>query len=175
MPLLNRFWSGFSSSQWTGFVPVSTVRAILATVAAAGLVFQLWHVVEPAMPARQAMPGVELLHLLASGIFLTALACLHFCIGGRWIRAALYLQGIHLAEHVMLVASCFGFGKPLGLSTLFSYTDEIGVPFAVEYRVAWHIAMNLLPMLLAAIALADCWRHHAGSTGATTPLPNRPK
>jgi hypothetical protein len=166
MPLLNRLWRGFSSHRSTGFGQALTLRAGLATAAAAGLVFQVWHVVEPAMPTRQAMPGVELLYLVASGIFLTALACLYFCVLGRWIRTALYLQSFHLGEHFLLIASGSGFGKPLGLSTLFGYADEIGgLPFAVGYRVAWHIAMNLLPMVLAVIGLADYWRHHAGSVG----------
>ncbi|MEQ1883189.1 MAG: DUF6008 family protein, partial [Burkholderiales bacterium] len=85
-----------------------------------GLVSQLGILVAPsAEPARQMMLGMEVLHLIGNGIFLTALVCLYLCLPSKWVRWALYIEGFHLYEHIMLTATAFFIGKPIGLSTLF--------------------------------------------------------
>jgi hypothetical protein len=111
----------------------------------------------PDVPAkRQMMMGMEILHLIGNGIFLTSLGCLYYCKRSRWIRWALYVEGFHLYEHLMLTLSAYFVGKPIGLSTLFGGSSVIGsTEFAVGYRVTWHFAMNLLPMPFAMIGLME--------------------
>lgn len=111
----------------------------------------------PDAPAkRQMMMGMEILHLIGNGIFLTSLGCLYYCKHSRWIRWALYIEGFHLYEHLMLTLSAYFVGKPIGLSTLFGGSSVIGsTEFAVGYRVTWHFAMNLLPMPFAMIGLME--------------------
>src|SRR4051794_5412268 len=36
--------------------------------------------------ARRAMLGMEVLHLIGNGIFLTALVCLYVCLPSKWVR-----------------------------------------------------------------------------------------
>lgn len=103
---------------------------------------------------RRMMMGMEVLHLAGNGIFLTSLFCLYYCVRSRWIHWALYIEGFHLYEHLMLTLTAYFIGKPIGLSTLFGGSDIIGSrEFAVGYRVTWHFAMNLLPMPFAMIGL----------------------
>lgn len=112
-----------------------------------------------AMPARQMMLGMEVLHLIGNGIFLTSLGCLYYCVRSRWIRWALYIETFHLYEHLTLTLTAYFVGKPIGLSTLFGGASVIGSPeFAVGYRVTWHFAMNLLPMPFAMIGLMEHMR-----------------
>ena len=68
---------------------------------------------------RQMMMGMEILHLIGNSIFLASLGCLYYCIRSRWNRWALYVEGFHLYEHLMLTATAYFLGKPVGLSTLF--------------------------------------------------------
>ncbi len=104
--------------------------------------------------ARQMMMGMEILHLIGNSIFLVSLGCLYYCIRSRWIRWALFIEGFHLYEHLMLTATAYFLGKPVGLSTLFGGSTVIGPQeFAVGYRVSWHFAMNLLPMPFAMIGV----------------------
>ncbi len=108
---------------------------------------------------RQMMLGMEILHLIGNGIFLTSLGCLYYCIRAKWIRWALYIEGFHLYEHLMLSLSAYFVGKPIGLSTLFGGSDVLGDrEFAVGYRVTWHFAMNLLPMPFAMVGLMEHMR-----------------
>jgi hypothetical protein len=111
---------------------------------------------------RQMMMGMEVLHLIGNSIFLASLGCLYYCVRSKWIRWALYIEGFHLYEHLMLTVSAYFIGKPIGLSTLFGGAGMIGSrEFAVGYRVSWHFAMNLLPMPLAMIGLME---HMRGKT-----------
>lgn len=108
--------------------------------------------------ARQTMLGMEVLHLVGNSVFLTSLGCLYYCIRSRWVYWAIYIEGFHLYEHIMLTATAYLIGKPIGLSTLFGGTGVIGSrEFAVGFRVIWHFAMNLLPMPLAMIGLMEFW------------------
>ncbi len=110
-------------------------------------------------PQRQMMLGMEILHLAGNGIFLSGLVCLFRCVPSKWIRWAIYLEGFHLYEHLMLTASAYFVGKPIGLSTLFGGSSVIGSrEFAVGYRVSWHFLMNLLPMPFAMIGLMEYLR-----------------
>lgn len=112
--------------------------------------------------ARRMMLGMEVLHLVGNSIFLTSLACLYYCMRSKWIRWAFYIETFHLYEHIMLTASAYFIGKPIGLSTLFGGTTVIGDrEFAVGFRVTWHFAMNLLPMPFAMIGLM---RHASAGT-----------
>jgi hypothetical protein len=111
---------------------------------------------------RQMMMGMEILHLIGNGIFLTSLVCLYYCVPSKWIRWAIAIETFHLYEHVMLTASSYFVGKPIGLSTLFGGSSLIGSrEFAVGYRVSWHFAMNLLPMPLAMFGLMQYMRRKA--------------
>jgi hypothetical protein len=117
---------------------------------------------------RRMMMGMEVLHLIGNSIFLVSLGCLYFCVRSKWIRWALYIEGFHLYEHLMLTLTAFFVGKPIGLSTLFGGSGIIGSrEFAVGYRVTWHFAMNLLPMPFAMIGLMEHVRREAAS-GSTT-------
>lgn len=103
---------------------------------------------------RQMMLGMEVLHLIGNSIFLSSLICLYYCAPTRWTRWAIYIETFHLYEHIMLTASAYFVGKPIGLSTLFGGTFTFGNPeFAVGFRVTWHFLMNLLPMPFAMIGL----------------------
>lgn len=105
--------------------------------------------------ARRMMLGMEVLHLLGNGIFLVGLAALYYCVRSKWVRWALYIETFHLYEHIMLTATAYFVGKPIGMSTLFGAVNVIGDrEFAVGVRVTWHFAMNLLPMPFAMIGLA---------------------
>jgi len=110
-------------------------------------------------PQRQMMLGMEVLHLIGNSIFLTSLFCLYYCVRSKWIRWAIYIEGFHLYEHLMLTATAYFVGKPIGLSTLFGGSGLIGSrEFAVGYRVSWHFLMNLLPMPFAMIGLTEHMR-----------------
>jgi hypothetical protein len=113
---------------------------------------------------RQMMMGMEVLHLLGNSIFLISLGCLFYCVRSRWIRWALYIEGFHLYEHLMLTMTAYFLGKPIGLSTMFGGSDIIGSrEFAVGYRVTWHFAMNLLPMPFAMTGLIEQTRRKASA------------
>ncbi|MBZ9803447.1 DUF6008 family protein [Mesorhizobium sp. ES1-6] len=119
------------------------------------LVDKVGLIVAPAAdPARRTMLGMEVLHLIGNGIFLTGLVCLYVCLPSKWVRWALYIETFHLYEHIMLTTSAFFVGKPIGMSTLFGAAGVIGSrDFAVGFRVTWHFAMNLLPMPFAMIGI----------------------
>ena len=109
---------------------------------------------------RGMMLGMELLHLIGNGVFLTSLACLYYCIRSKWVRWAFYIETFHLCEHVMLTTTAYFIGKPIGMSTLFGGASVIGDrEFAVGCRVTWHFAMNLLPMPFAMFGIIENRRH----------------
>jgi hypothetical protein len=117
--------------------------------------------------SRQMMMGMEILHLIGNSIFLISLVCLYYCVRSKWIRWALYIEGFHLYEHLMLTLTAYFVGKPIGLSTLFGGSSVIGSrEFAVGYRVTWHFAMNLLPMPFAMIGLMQHMRRNGEPTRA---------
>jgi hypothetical protein len=108
---------------------------------------------------RRMMLGMEVLHLVGNGIFLVGLACLYYCVPSKWVRWALFIEAFHLYEHIMLTATAFFIGKPIGMSTLFGGVSVIGGrEFAVGFRVTWHFAMNLLPLPFAMKGILERWR-----------------
>ena len=101
--------------------------------------------------------GMELLHLGGNSIFLATLASLVMLMRpNRHMRNAFYVEGFHLTEHIMLVASVALVGKPMGWSTLFGYAPDLlgSANAAVGYRVGWHFFLNLIPTILMMVALA---------------------
>jgi hypothetical protein len=76
--------------------------------------------------SRQMMLGMEVLHLIGNGIFLTSLGCLYYCVRSSWIRWALYIETFHLYEHLMLTLTAYFVGKPIGLSTFFGGAGIVG-------------------------------------------------
>lgn len=119
---------------------------------------------------RQMMMGMEILHLIGNCIFLVSLACLYYCKKSKWIRWAIYIEGFHFYEHLMLTATAYFVGKPIGLSTLFGGSSVMGsTEFAVGYRVTWHFAMNLLPMPFAMIGLLEPAAADSAQPCATQP------
>lgn len=131
---------------------------------AAELVRQIGVLLFPLAEApRRMMLGMEVLHLIGNSIFLVGLAALYYCLPSRWVRWALYIEGFHLYEHIMLTTTAFFVGKPIGLSTLFGAASVIGDrEFAVGVRVSWHFVMNLLPMPFAMVAIMEHWRSAGG-------------
>jgi hypothetical protein len=109
---------------------------------------------------RRWMLGMEVLHLIANGIFLTTLGLLYCVTGNKWVRWGLYVEAFHLYEHIMLTATAFFVGKPIGLSTLFGGVGLGSKDFAVGVRVTWHFFMNLLPMPFAMIGLMEYLDEH---------------
>jgi hypothetical protein len=109
--------------------------------------------------ARRMMLGMEVLHLIGNSIFLVSLMSLFYCVRSKWARWAIYIEAFHLYEHVILTATAYFVGKPIGMSTLFGAANVIGErEFAAGCRVTWHFAMNLLPMPLAMLGLMEYWR-----------------
>lgn len=116
-------------------------------------------VASTAPPPRQMMLGMEVLHLIGNSIFLTGLLSLYFVIPSKWVRWAIYIETFHLYEHILLTATAFFVGKPIGMSTLFGATSLIDSrEFAVGVRVSWHFAMNLLPMPFAMMGILEVYR-----------------
>lgn len=99
--------------------------------------------------------GMEWLHLIGNGIFLTGLL-----LAARlpepyrnpqmlkWLRLATIVQVAHFAEHVLLTTSMVFLGKAVGVSTLFGAMTA-GTPAATGYRVFFHLIINLVATTLA--------------------------
>lgn len=116
---------------------------------------------------RRMMLGMEVLHLVGNSIFLAALGSLYYCTRSRWVRWAIYIEGFHLYEHVLLTSTALFVGKPIGMSTLFGGVNLIGEKeVAVGVRVSWHFVMNLLPMPFAMTGLME-YRRQARALAAT--------
>ncbi|HEX3860334.1 MAG TPA: DUF6008 family protein [Stellaceae bacterium] len=104
--------------------------------------------------SRQMMLGMELLHLAGNTIFLVTIAGVNYLMPSKWARYAFYIEGGHLCEHLALCLTAYYVGKPIALSTLFGQAPYyFGKNGAVGYRVAWHFAMNLLPMPFVMIGM----------------------
>ena len=104
--------------------------------------------------ARQMMLGMEVLHLIGNSIFLVTIAGVNYLMPSKWARWAFYIEGGHLCEHLALTLTAIYVGKPIGISTLFGQSAYyFGKNGAVGYRVAWHFAMNLLPMPFVMIGM----------------------
>ena len=104
--------------------------------------------------ARQLMLGMEFLHLFGNFLFLSTIAGVFYFMPSKWARYGFYIEGGHLCEHLALCLTAFWLGKPIGVSTLFGQSVYwLGHEGAVGYRVAWHFAMNLVPMPLVMVGM----------------------
>jgi hypothetical protein len=107
-----------------------------------------------ALPVRDALAvagevplGNELLHLAGNLVFLGGLMALAIYWNRRGgeasphLRTALWVQGIHMGEHVVLTASTIILGKAVGLST---FLGLISGPAMTSFRVWFHFLINLV-------------------------------
>ncbi len=114
----------------------------------------------------RAATGNELLHLVGNLLFLSGLLALA-SVAGRTrrtsdrfngpLRWGLAIQGLHVAEHVALVATWFAAGQAHGVSTLFGALTP-GTPTADALRVWFHFAVNLAATVAAVTAVLRLWR-----------------
>lgn len=127
-----------------------------ATVGADGL--GLWSADLPGA-GTPMMRGMELLHLVGNLLFLGGLIALgqvakrarpQMRLPGLGI--ATVAQSVHVAEHVLLSATLFGFGEAYGISTLFGYGN--GAAWGGTVRVWFHFLINLAGTAPAAVAFA---------------------
>lgn len=110
----------------------------------------------------RAGSGSELLHLVGNGLFLAGLVALQAAARQRDmsparlrnLRLAVVVQGVHVAEHVVLTATWFATGEALGVSTGFGLF-EAGTTLGGAVRVWFHFAINLVATLYALRALRD--------------------
>ena len=161
---------------------------MLAAVAAAGLAFQVVHLLEHLLQAGywfahptqspwltpwatagrdllagpvggHAGGGNELLHLAGNLVFLAALVAAvpvarHR--GGRqthtWLRRAVLLQAVHVAEHVVLTWTSLAWGQARGVTTL-GWLLQPGTVEADAFRVWLHLAINAAATACALLAL----------------------
>ncbi len=123
----------------------------------------------------QVSTGNELLHLVGNGIFFAALVAMVFVcrthqrptVRYPHLSKSLTAQGIHLAEHVLLTATVFAFGQPLGASTVFGLASGA---WGSSYRVWFHFLLNFAATYYAAMALAEMHEDDLVIPGAR-PLP----
>jgi hypothetical protein len=108
---------------------------------------------------RRMMLGMEVLHLMGNSIFLIGLVALYYVVPHRLVKWACFIETFHLYEHLMLTVSAVFIGKPVGMSTLFGAAFAFDKEAMVGIRVTWHFLMNLLPMPLAMMAIAERRRH----------------
>lgn len=107
--------------------------------------------------------GNELLHLLGNLIFLVglfALVALVWRMGQSvgevpFLKPALWLQGIHVIEHVLLTGTYLAVGKAIGFTTLFGLAAG---PFGSGLRVWAHFLLNLVGTYFAVRAVLDMGR-----------------
>lgn len=121
-----------------------------------------------------AAGGNELLHLLGNLIFLGGLVALAVwrtrtarAGGGRTLRWAFGTQGLHVAEHMLLVATWALAGQATGVTTLFGAL-EAGTAPAHSVRVLSHFALNAVATWAAVVAAVQ-----SGLLGALRPAPIR--
>lgn len=97
-----------------------------------------------------ASGGNELLHLGGNVVFFAGLAALAVLAGRQGVagqldalRPAMYLQGGHVAEHLLLTATSLLTGRAVGMSTLFGVLAP-PAPAATASRVLVHFVVNLV-------------------------------
>lgn len=102
--------------------------------------------------------GNELLHLVGNLIFLAGLIALVILVWrvGRsigevpFLKPALWLEGIHVIEHVLLTGTYLAGGKAIGFTTLFGLASG---PFGSGLRVWAHFLLNLVGTYFAVRAM----------------------
>lgn len=119
--------------------------------------------------------GNELLHLIGNVIFLAALVgMLHVArTVGRPATAyphlgkALWLQGIHVAEHILLTATTLTLGKAMGFSTVFGFASGA---WGSSYRVWFHCILNAIATYYALRAMREMHHDDLIVPGSFNPL-----
>ena len=112
--------------------------------------------------------GMEGLHLVGNVIFLVGI----FALGRATdqplpgLRTAAVLQGIHVAEHVLLTSTLWLFGTPMGISTLFGAAYDYS--WSGTMRVWFHFLINLGGSVPAAMAFLT-WRAREKEKAVATP------
>lgn len=102
--------------------------------------------------------GTEYLHLFGNALFFVGLValCMLFAGAGHKIREvkplkiAVWIQGFHVVEHVVLTGTLLGFGKAYGFSTMFGLLNGTALG---AHRVWWHFAINLAATIYAVKAV----------------------
>ena len=98
--------------------------------------------------------GMELLHLVGNGIFLTGGVVLYFSPLFAKIKQysfyALLFEGVHMIEHIILTISALSGNGAWGSSTQFNLLAGSQL---TTHRIWWHGAMNLVALLTFALAL----------------------
>jgi|688.fasta_scaffold04411_6 hypothetical protein len=98
--------------------------------------------------------GMELLHLVGNGIFLTGGVVLYFSPVFAKVRKyslyALLFEGVHMIEHSILTISALSGNGAWGASTQFNLLAGSQLS---THRIWWHGAMNLIALLTFALAL----------------------
>ncbi len=99
--------------------------------------------------------GMEYLHLGGNLVFLGGIVAVWLLArsepeAAKRSRTALLVQGLHVAEHVVLVSSLLIWGRPVGVSTGFGYFSGTQLS---TFRVWWHGGVNLLATVLAISAV----------------------
>lgn len=179
---------GFGGMSWIWFRRPEQRMQVMIVVAAAGLLFQIIHVLEHAAQtaAWMAHPnqppwltpwaatgrdwlahggdialGNELLHLVGNLVFLAGLAALAGIVARfgahrpRALTAALWIQGLHLAEHAALTASTAIAGTAVGVTTALGQLPP--GPGLWTLRVIAHFTINAAATVAMLCALHDVW------------------
>lgn len=84
------------------------------------------------------------------------------------LRAALWVQGLHVAEHLALTTTLILAGRGHGVSTGFGLFAS-GTTAAIAWRVWLHFLINLVATVLAVSALAN-WASSARVVHQSGPL-----
>lgn len=120
--------------------------------------------------------GDELLHLAGNFAFLTGLLAAAAArrrgalprARQTLLRAALWVQGLHVAEHLALTTTLILAGRGHGDSTGFGLFAS-GTTAAIAWRVWLHFLINLVATVLAVSALAN-WASSARVVHQSGPL-----
>ena len=117
--------------------------------------------------ARQKRLGVELLHLFGNAVFCYGVFGFWRATRHRLMRAALWIEGAHLAEHALLTVTVVVWDQAVGFSTLFGLPLAEGT--AVALRVWIHFALNAVPTLLVTLVLGELLRRRRDAAPPVTP------
>ena len=107
--------------------------------------------------------GNEILHLLGNVIFLGGILALGALVwrSGRkakevpYLSQAIILQGIHVAEHILLTVSYLAFGSVIGFSTIFGTAQGV---FGSSLRIWAHFLLNLTATYYAVRSVSEMHR-----------------
>ena len=137
------------------------------------------HVLAVVADGRQAT-GEELLHLVGNLIFLAGIvAALRLVArleraGAGLLRFALWVQTVHVAEHVLLTTTWLATGQALGVTTAFGALAA-NPDTAVAVRVWAHLMLNLVATVPALWGALLAWRNAGpySRSQVATPVPGR--